>query len=144
MIILIVFKSFLQQKSLLSFSEVIQNIRSSSHSINDTSLTKLDSEKIPIILRNSLKQNFTDCEKSYDYWYDPYGRCYSKIGEYIVNELTNYSRHKYSWSVAFRIIGHQLDHSDGSRLPYYIQYEVYYKDKIGMKFLIFKQSIQNS
>ncbi len=38
---------------------------------------------------NSLKQDFSDCDKNAENWIDPYGQCYRKIGEFIEKELQN-------------------------------------------------------
>ncbi len=49
------------------------------------------------IAANSLKQNFSDCDKNLGNWIDHYGKCYGMIGEFIINELGGYDVH--GWSV---------------------------------------------
>jgi hypothetical protein len=87
----------LQTSSISNFSEVIKKAKSSDVKVNAETLSESDKTKLLTIASNSLKQDFSDCDKNFENWYDPYGQCYRKIGEFIVEELGGYLEH--GWCV---------------------------------------------
>jgi hypothetical protein len=129
----------LQTNSISNFSEVIKKAKSSDVKINAETLSESDKTKLLTIVANSLKQDLSNCDKNPEGWYDPYGQCYRKIGQFIIKELGGYLEH--GWCVTVGETNSHWNYCTSSQKDLSVFFQFNYGD---LHFNIIKYKLQTS